>query len=133
MVLGAANAEVAALVDDVNPPKGEAAGVDNDKDGPDGGVELLVVVNVLGGLDPDAGVIAGFGVEAAALPREGFAGSTLIGVEEAKDPKNDVADDVLAAVVVAVLNNDPIEEIAGVPEIDVADAVVELKDVNEND
>ena len=132
MVLGAANAEVAELVDDVNPPKGEAAGVDNDRDGPDGGVELLVVVNVLGGLDPDAGVIAGLGVEAAALPREGFAGSTLIGVEEAKDPKNDVAD-VLAAVVVAVLNNDPIEEIAGVPEIDVADAVVELKDVNEND
>ena len=132
MVLGAANAEVAALVDDVNPPKGEAAGVDNDKDGPVGGVELLVVVNVLGGLDPDAGVIAAFGVEAAALPREGFAGSTLIGVEEAKDPKNDVAD-VLAAVVVAVLNNDPIEGIAGVPEIDVADAVVELKEVNEND
>ena len=132
MVLGAANAEVAALVDDVNPPKGEAAGVDNDKDGPVGGVELLVVVNVLGGLDPDAGVIAGFGVEAAALPREGFAGSTLIGVEEAKDPKNDVPD-VLAAVVVAVLNNDPIEEIAGVPEIEVADAVVELKEVNEND
>ena len=132
MVLGAANAEVAALVDDVNPPKGEAAGVDNDKDGPVGGVELLVVVNVLGGFGPDAGVIAGFGVEAAALPREGFAGSTLIGVEEAKDPKNDVAD-VLAAVVVAVLNNDPIEGIAGVPEIDVADAVVELKEVNEND
>ena len=132
MVFGAANAEVAALVDDVNPPKGEAAGVDNDKDGPDGGVELLVVVNVLGGLDPDAGVIAGFGVEAAALPREGFAGSTLIGVEEAKDPKNDVPD-VLAAVVVAVLNNDPIEGIAGVPEIEVADAVVELKEVNEND
>ena len=93
----------------------------------------MVVVNVLGGLDPDAGVIAGLGVVAAALPREGFAGSTLIGVEEAKDPKNDVADDVLAAVVVAVLNNDPIEGIAGVPEIDVADAVVELKDVNEND
>ena len=132
MVLGAANAEVAALVDDVNPPKGEAAGVVNDKDGPDGGVELLVVVNVLGGLDPDAGVIAAFGVVAAALPREGFAGSTLIGVEEAKDPKNDVAD-VLAAVVVAVLNNEPIEGIAGVPEIEVADAVVELKDVNEND
>ena len=132
MVLGAPNAEVAALVDDVNPPKGEAAGVDNDRDVPDGSVELLVVVNVLWGLLPDAEVIAGFGVEAAALPREGFVGSTLIGVEEAKEPKNDVAD-VLAAVVVAVLNNEPIEEIAGVPETDVADAVVELKEVNEND